>query len=299
MARNIFVFVLALVGLVGAPTWAGRASRAELRACIASSTNAFPAFQRLVEAVRAHQTFRSYEVLYMAALTELRADLGAGIQAVFKVQRLSSDAQMNNDGIEDLVGRLVADLLIHPQEKAVDKSLDELPDEDKKHVRSQWAGPYAGTIISSHPGWLRDVAIEMDKMPDMKSFVDIGSGHGIPSLLLAQEFPGIEFTGFDFVKAKVENAAQMAREMKLDNVKFKQQDLMADGFKLPVADVYYFFNPANREVIAHVAKQIAEYSKDRPIKVFSMGGWVERVFKEAGCTSVHKPRSPLEIIVCN
>ncbi len=281
---------------------AGRSARSQTRTCILRSTQDFPAFRALVDDLRSLRMTRNsplYEQVYQAALKELRADLRDGVRAVFSIRRLSRDPQINNRALTGLVSDLVDDLLIEPQNKAVKAAFDALSPQEKEKVDSQWAGLFSGTIISSSPGWIADMASELDKTPLAKTFVDVGSGHGIPSLLLAQEFPGIHFIGLDFVKAKIDAATGVAREMELENVEFRQQDLMAPGYELPVADAYYFFNPANPEVIAHVAKQIAEYSKSRAIQVFNMvGGWVTREFAKAGCKAKAVPNSGIEIITC-
>lgn len=94
-------------------------------------------------------------------------------------------------------------------------------------------------------------------------FVDIGSGMGDPSLILAPLFPEMEFVGFELVDLKVNAANAMANELGLGNVVFFEQNLGDPNFKLPAADYYYFFNPVTESVSKKVAKDIAQAVKSQ------------------------------------
>lgn len=172
--------------------------------------------------------------------------------------------------------------LLEEEKKRVTREIRDLPESEKEELRRHWAGAPSGGIISSPLDMLARASKELRLRPG-QIFVDIGSGHGDPSLVIGALNPHVEVTGYDFVKAKVQSANRLAESMALRNVEFIQQDLSDPSFQVRVADYYYFFNPANPEIIRKIVREIKENSKIRPAMIVTLkGGWTDSIIRQEG-----------------
>jgi hypothetical protein len=116
------------------------------------------------------------------------------------------------------------------------------------------------------------VALEALAPPPNASFIDLGSGYGRVGLVVGLLRPDIDFTGFEFVEHRVAvSIASTVRCGLSTHVHFKTQDLSAPDFKIPVADVYYLFDPFSRETYEHVFAQIVEIGSTRDVAVLTKG----------------------------
>ena len=180
-----------------------------------------------------------------------------------------------------LVDTLLQSILA--RDHSVQEQITSVPQEMMEIYHANWAARNTGPIISTRPRDLVELGKYLSRQGPIKRFVDVGSGHGLPALILSRSHAETEFIGFDLVEAKVQTAQDLADIMKLSKVRFKQQNLMAPDFTLPVADIYYFYNPANEEVIERMASQIKEIAKRSPVRVISYGsGWVVSTFLRYG-----------------
>ena len=104
------------------------------------------------------------------------------------------------------------------------------------------------------------------------SIVDLGSGFGRVGLVYSLLRPDIKFIGYEYVPHRVEVSSNAARSLDLEaNLRFKVQDLSSQLFKIPIADVYYLYDPFTEETYQYVLKQITELSKKRKITVVTKG----------------------------
>lgn len=77
---------------------------------------------------------------------------------------------------------------------------------------------YIGNLIQS---WLPAVEGAVEKLQEGAKVADIGTGHGISTLIMAQEFPKSRFFGFDNHQPSIERANQIAKEQGVeDRVEF-------------------------------------------------------------------------------
>jgi len=68
----------------------------------------------------------------------------------------------------------------------------------------------------------------IDKMHQGNALVaDIGCGHGLSTLVLAQAFPKCQFVGLDYDEYSIKRASEFAKEKNLTNVKFVVDDAKA------------------------------------------------------------------------
>lgn len=83
--------------------------------------------------------------------------------------------------------------------------------------------------------WLPSLRGVVDKLSSGAKVADVGCGHGVSTLLMAQAFPKANFVGYDFHPGSIATATAHAMAHGLPNVRFevgRAQDFPGDGFDL-------------------------------------------------------------------
>ena len=110
------------------------------------------------------------------------------------------------------------------------------------------------------------------KMTKGSRFIDLGSGFGRVGLALGLLRPDIQFTGYEFVKQRVDFAEHASQALNMNShVHFQSQDLSAKDFLIPEAEVYYLFDPFNEETYVHVMNQLSAIAKNKKITIITKG----------------------------
>lgn len=96
--------------------------------------------------------------------------------------------------------------------------------EHDEHVfcgSSRFYGPgYRANLIS---GWIPALDGIEEKLRSGAAAADVGCGHGLSTLLMAEAFPASSFVGFDYHESSLEEARQAARDRDLEHrVRFLQ-----------------------------------------------------------------------------
>jgi len=79
-------------------------------------------------------------------------------------------------------------------------------------------GPgYRANVVSA---WLPALEGVVTKLQAGAKVADVGCGHGISTIVMAQAFPRSQFYGFDYHRASIERAQQLAAEANVSNVTF-------------------------------------------------------------------------------
>jgi 2-polyprenyl-3-methyl-5-hydroxy-6-metoxy-1,4-benzoquinol methylase len=79
----------------------------------------------------------------------------------------------------------------------------------------------AGYRASLVANWLPALDGVVPKLQAGAKVADVGCGHGISTVLMAQAFPQSQFFGFDYHPASLEQALAYAQEQKVTNVSFE------------------------------------------------------------------------------
>lgn len=83
---------------------------------------------------------------------------------------------------------------------------------------AKFFGPgYRANLVAS---WLPTLDGVVPKLQAGGKVADVGCGHGISTVLMAQAFPNSQFFGFDFHPASIEQARLLAKEQNVANVTF-------------------------------------------------------------------------------
>lgn len=92
---------------------------------------------------------------------------------------------------------------------------------------------YVGNLTSS---WIPALEGVHDRLVEGGSIADLGCGHGASTVLLAEAYPNVTITGFDYHQASIDIARKRAAEAGVaDRVRFEvasAQDFPGDGYDL-------------------------------------------------------------------
>ncbi|MBL7543277.1 MAG: methyltransferase domain-containing protein [Bdellovibrionaceae bacterium] len=126
------------------------------------------------------------------------------------------------------------------------------------------------------------LALKYLNLGKKSQFIDLGSGYGRIGLVVGLMRPDIHFTGFEYVKERVEIATKACTHLKLDqHVHFVTQDLSNHSFKIPDADTYYIFDSFSDASFATVMEQLQEITYRKKITVVTKGNaklWMNKQF---------------------
>jgi len=114
------------------------------------------------------------------------------------------------------------------------------------------------------------------------SVVDLGSGYGRLGFVLGLMRPDIRFQGFEYVSHRTEVAKKIATKFEMaERVQFHTQDLVAEDFTIPAADIYYLYDPFSKESYELVLSRLVEVSRRQPIAIVTKGNARSRVLEIA------------------
>jgi hypothetical protein len=99
-------------------------------------------------------------------------------------------------------------------------------------------------------------------------FVDLGSGLGHVALL-ASMLTGVQSLGIEVEAAYVASAQECAQSLRVSRVRFIQED--ARTADLSSGSVFYLYSPFTGSILADVLDRLHTESKNRPIRICTLG----------------------------
>lgn len=91
---------------------------------------------------------------------------------------------------------------------------------------------YKANLVST---WIPALDGVEEKLQKGAKVADVGCGHGVSTVVMAQAFPNSEFIGYDFHDESLEHATALAKDAGLNNISFKMasaKTFPADGYDL-------------------------------------------------------------------
>jgi hypothetical protein len=144
---------------------------------------------------------------------------------------------------------------------------------------------YIGSGVAVQSGY-SNIFLSLDKLnlKEGSKVVDLGSGYGRVGLIFALLRPDIHFTGYEYVSHRVEVGNRAASFFNLqDRLTFITQDLSLADFKLPIANVFYLYDPFTEETYVFILDQIVELSQSQQVTIVTKGNaskWLEQIAQE-------------------
>ncbi len=146
----------------------------------------------------------------------------------------------------------------------------------KIHKGAQtWVGLDLQTLQTPYSEILR--ILQLLKIKPYQQIIDLGAAYGRMGIVLGGLFIKNPFIGFEYVKARVDEGNRIYKELGFNRCQLVTQDLFAQNFELPEADVYFIYDYGQVEHIDHTLKQIALIAKKRPVKVVARGKFTKKI----------------------
>jgi hypothetical protein len=103
---------------------------------------------------------------------------------------------------------------------------------------------------------------QLINLADVLNVVDLGAGYGRLGVYLHALSPRIKFTGFEYVGERVREGMRIYRAHGISG-ELIEQDLTAENFSLPLAQVYFLYDFGEPAHIRGVLDQLSHFSSHR------------------------------------
>ncbi len=141
-----------------------------------------------------------------------------------------------------------------------------------------WVGLDLQTLQTPYSEILR--ILHLLKIKPYHHVVDLGAAYGRMGVVIGGLLIKNFFTGFEYVKSRVDEGNRVFQELGLNRCQLIAQDLFAKDFELPEADVYFIYDYGQVEHIDHTLKQISAVASKRPVKVVARGTFTKRIIAD-------------------
>jgi hypothetical protein len=141
-----------------------------------------------------------------------------------------------------------------------------------------WVGLELQTLQTPYSEIMR--ILQLLKIKPYQHIIDLGAAYGRMGVVIGGLYIKNQFTGFEYVKARVEEGNRIYKDLGLNRVQLQTQDLFAKDFELPEADVYFIYDYGQVEHIDHTLKQVEQVAYKRPIKVVVRGKFTKRIIAD-------------------
>lgn len=131
--------------------------------------------------------------------------------------------------------------------------------------------PGAGVgVQSSYSTFL--TTLQFLNLPPGGRIIDLGSGYGRLGYIVGCLRPDLNFTGYEYVKERVQQSQSIAANFSLQaSIQFVEQDLSADDFSLPSADLYYLYDPFSEATYKKIFTAIHQQARSKKVQIATKG----------------------------
>jgi precorrin-6B methylase 2 len=149
----------------------------------------------------------------------------------------------------------------------------------KIHEGAQtWVGLDLQTLQTPYSECLR--ILQLLKIRPYQHVVDLGAAYGRMGIVIGGLYIKNSFTGFEYVKSRVDEGNRVYKELGMSRSKLVTQDLFDKGFEMPEADIYFIYDYGQVEHIDHTLKQLEAVAQKRPIKVVVRGKFTKQIIAD-------------------
>lgn len=140
-----------------------------------------------------------------------------------------------------------------------------------------WVGLNVQTLQTPYSECLR--ILQLLKIKPYQHIIDLGAAYGRMGIIIGGLFIKNSFTGYEYVKSRVDEGNRVYRELGFMRCELKTQDLFDRNFELPQADVYFIYDYGQVDHIDHTLKQLEKIAYKRPIKVVVRGKFTKQIIE--------------------
>lgn len=141
-----------------------------------------------------------------------------------------------------------------------------------------WVGLDVHTLQTPYCECLK--ILKLLRLRPYQHVVDLGAAYGRMGVVTGGLFIKSVFTGYEYVKARVDEGNRVYRTLGLQHCELIQQDLFAADFRIPDADVYFLYDFGQVEHIQRMLLQIREVSRRRPVLIVVRGKFTRQIITE-------------------
>lgn len=141
-----------------------------------------------------------------------------------------------------------------------------------------WVGLDLETLQTPYSECLH--ILKLLKIKPYQHIIDLGAAYGRMGVVIGGLFIKNSFTGYEFVKARVDEGNRIFKNLGLTRCELIEQDLFNPEFELPHADVYFIYDFGQVHHINHTLNQIRSIASKRPVKVVARGSYSRQIIKE-------------------
>ncbi len=138
-----------------------------------------------------------------------------------------------------------------------------------------WVGLDLQTLQTPYSEILR--ILHLLKMKPYQHVIDLGAAYGRMGIVLGGIYGKSIFTGYEYVKSRVDEGNRVYKELGLSKCQLIAQDLAATEFILPEADVYFIYDYGQVEHIDRTLRQMSAVAHKRPVKVVVRGKFTKQI----------------------
>jgi hypothetical protein len=140
-----------------------------------------------------------------------------------------------------------------------------------------WVGLNLQTLQTPYSEILR--IFNLLKLKPFQHVVDLGAAYGRMGIVVGGLFMKSFFTGFEFVKSRVDEGNRIYQELGLNRCQLVSQNLADEDFILPDADIYFIYDYGQVEHIDRTLKQIEKVAYRRPVKIVARGRFTKEIIQ--------------------
>lgn len=141
-----------------------------------------------------------------------------------------------------------------------------------------WVGLDVETMQTPYSECLR--ILQLLKIRPYQHVIDLGAAYGRMGIILGGLYIKNSFTGYEYVKARVDEGNRIYKELGFTRCQLLEQDLFDSSFELPDADIYFIYDYGQVEHIDHTLKQIEAVAHKRPVKVVVRGKYTKQIIAD-------------------
>jgi hypothetical protein len=141
-----------------------------------------------------------------------------------------------------------------------------------------WVGLDLQTLQTPYSEIIR--ILQLLRIKPYQHIIDLGAAYGRMGVVIGGLYIKNQFTGYEYVKARVDEGNRVYKELGFNRVQLHTQDLFAKDFELPEADVYFIYDYGQVEHIDHTLKQIEQVAYKRPVKIVVRGKFTKRIIAD-------------------
>ncbi len=141
-----------------------------------------------------------------------------------------------------------------------------------------WVGLELQTLQTPYSEIIR--ILQLLKIKPYQHIIDLGAAYGRMGVVIGGLYIKNQFTGYEYVRARVDEGNRIYKDLGFNRVQLQTQDLFAKDFELPEADVYFIYDYGQVEHIDHTLKQIEQVAYKRPVKIVVRGKFTKRIIAD-------------------